>query len=166
MNADKKAQIWSLDLIIATTIFLIGIITVYLFSVNLSSEADENLNTLLYEGNLIASNILSNGSPSNWQLGNIDDTIMPGILTDGKIDASKLAKFDSFLASPQNVAKIKIKLNTKFNFCFNVSGKEFGDDYGKICTIDMPADVSNKIKVTRFTIYNNITRKFELEIWS
>jgi len=166
---NKRAQAWGFDLIIAIIIFSIGIVALYLYAINFSNEVDENLNALLYEGNLVSSNLLSQGSPANWSsydLSSLDFMNMPGLLENNKIDNNKLKNFSILSNNPD----IKNKLNTKFNFCFAISGIEFAADYPSsaypygICTADKN-DVQNEIKITRFVVYKNIPRKFELTIW-
>ena len=89
---NKRAQAWGFDLIIAIIIFSIGIVALYLYAINFSNEVDENLNALLYEGNLVSSNLLSQGSPANWSsydLSSLDFMNMPGLLENNKIQQNK-----------------------------------------------------------------------------
>lgn len=160
----NKAQVWGLDLIVALIIFFAGIISIYYYSINLSSEAEENLDSLLYEGNLIASNLFSEGNPSNWSGLSVDEILMPGILTDGKIDDEKIILLNNFLISDSK--KIKTKLNTQFDFCFKIIDSSFSSQFPEgICTASFSSDVANNVKITIFSIYKNTPRKIELNIW-
>lgn len=158
----NRSQAWGLDLMIAVTIFSFGILFLFIYAINSSNEADENLNSLQYEGNLIASNLLSSGTPSNWHTLDLDSLVMPGILTDNKIDEDKLAKFNEW----KGELAIKNKLNTNFDFCFNIkiSSSTYAYPNNGICTATMD-NPNNKIKITRFVIYENIPRTLELTIW-
>jgi len=115
----KKAQIWSTDLVIASVIFIIGIVTAYLFIINFPGEAEESLDSLFYEGNLVATNILSEGVPLNWDSNPIG-VVQPGILSNDRVDDSKQTQFAIMSTSQPDV--LKRKLNTKFDFCFTVGG--------------------------------------------
>ena len=102
---NKKAQIWSFDLIIAGVIFLMGIIILFLYAINYTSQAENELDELFYQGNLASELILSE-----------EDF---GILTNGKVDSAKLTAFDC-----------SIKKNEMFlrnNFYFSLSGINYCD---------------------------------------
>ena len=63
---NNKSQTWSLDLIIAVVIFSVGIIIVYVYSINHPLEAKENFDDLFSQGNNILESILSEGYPLDW----------------------------------------------------------------------------------------------------
>ena len=69
---NKRAQAWSLDLVIASIIFIIGIIVLYVYAINYSSQAKDQLDELFYEGNLASELILSEkeqGISGDWTAG-------------------------------------------------------------------------------------------------
>ena len=72
----KKAQVWSLDLIIASVIFSIGIIILYIYAINYSPETKNQLNELLYEGNLASKLILSDPENNNAHYEMLFDLIL------------------------------------------------------------------------------------------
>lgn len=131
---NKKAQVWSFDLIIAGVIFLIGIIILFLYAINYTSQTKNELDELFYEGNLASELILSE-----------EDF---GILSDGKVNSTKLAAFDCSVK--------KNEMSLKDNFYFILDGNSY---------CDVPANPENSIKVTRITIYNNKPSKFELLVY-
>lgn len=131
-NKNKRAQAWSLDLVIASVIFLIGVIVLYVYAINYTSQSSNNLDELFYEGNLASHFILSDDA---W-----------GILTDGKIDQDKLDAFDC------STKKQEMSLTKNFYFIL--------DDTDISCTV--PTDPENIVKITRITIFNNKPTKFEL----
>ena len=131
---NNRGQVWSLDLIIASVIFLIGIIILFLYAINYSSQTKNQLNELFYDGNLASELILSE-----------EDF---GILTDDKVDSSKLAVFDCKVK--------KIEMSLKYDFYFNLGGNYY---------CDIPADTEDLVKVTKITIYNDKPTKFELFVY-
>ena len=74
----KKAQIWSIDLVAACVIFIIGIIVLYIYSINYLNQAQDSLDNLLHDGNVAAELLLREE--------------YPGILTDNKINQTKEQK--------------------------------------------------------------------------
>mgnify|MGYP000014655228 CR=1 FL=1 len=81
----KKGQAWGFDLMMASIIFLGGITVFYLYSLN-TPEAETTLNKLTYEGNIVASTLLSDGFPIDWEEFNV---VNPGILSNNKINQTK-----------------------------------------------------------------------------
>ena len=68
---EKKAQAWGFDLLIAFMIFIGGIIVFYLYSLNFPNETENTINTLTYEGSVVANAVLSSGFPSDWNENNV-----------------------------------------------------------------------------------------------
>ena len=70
-NKNKGGQAWSLDIVIASIIFIIGIISLYVYAINYSSQTKNQLDEFFYEGELASKLILSEKET--------------GILSDGKM---------------------------------------------------------------------------------
>lgn len=160
-----KAQIWGLDLMVAIIIFVIGIITFYLYSLNYPSQAEDNLNQLFYEGDLVLSNILSEGYPENW---NSESVIRLGILSNNQINNTKLEQFYNLASS--NYQKTRTTLNTKYDYYFFLS-KNFVINSQQVSGIGKPGidpeniQASNLIKITRAAVYNKEPVTAYLYIW-
>ena len=90
MPLPKKAQVWGFDLMIGSIIFVVGILVFYLYSLNSPDETLGTFSTLSHDGNLIAETLLSEGFPENWDEDNVTD---PGILSNNKINQTKLERF-------------------------------------------------------------------------
>ena len=172
LKKTKKAQVWSLDLIIAAIIFAVGLIVVYIFTLNLPGQAEEKLNSLIYEGNLIASALLTEGGPTNWDEladSNPDAIILPGLIRGDKIDYDKINNFSNLTHwnSPLNLhypdkkypEKMKNKLSTIYDFCISLTGYPI-----TICTAN-PVNQNNVISVTRFTVYQNKPSTLTIQVW-
>jgi hypothetical protein len=142
---NKKAQGWGLDLIAAIVIFMSGVIVLYVYSINYVSESQNNLESMVYEGNLAAELILTD-----------DDR---GILANDQINQTKLEEFNASYSTR------KANFGIKDDFYFKIEGLElFGNpvDYiGKANT----TEVTDMIQITRITVYKNKITKFELYIW-
>lgn len=141
----RRSQAWSLDLVIAGVIFLIGIIILYVYAINYSSQSQKHLEELFYEGNLASELILSE-----------DDF---GILINKKVNQSKLDEYDS------NYTEKKRLLGLRHDFYFTMNDLEINStsvDYvGKMNT----TEIENLIQVTRITIYKNKPTKFQVFVY-
>src|SRR3989338_10997408 len=107
----KKAQAWGVDLIIASIIFLIGILAFYLYAINTPKESETIIDKLLYQGDTIAGSLLSEGYPENWDEENV---LILGIMTQNKINKTKLEKL--YNLSVNNYEKTKFLFNTNYNY--------------------------------------------------
>jgi hypothetical protein len=163
----KKSQAWGIDLFIAVTIFALGALIFFLYTLN-TSNPESKLDSLSYDGNIIANILLSEGSPSDWNESNLTS---PGLLSNNKINQTKLERFYNLSSDYENTKKI---LNTKFDFYFYLSEPieiqgSFIEGMGKpgvnssnIIDIENPENI---FKITRFTIYKNKPIQFNLYTW-
>ena len=164
----KKSQVWGLDLMIAMTIFLVGLVAFYFYAINFSSEAEENLDMMFYDGNSIASILVSEGSPLDWSQENV---VSPGLASKSMINNTKLERFYSLASSDYN--RTKSILKTRFDFyvyfdeMMNVSimidgiGKP-GVNRTSIADAENP---QNLVRIERFTVYMNKPTKMSLYLW-
>ncbi len=162
---NKNAQAWGIDLIIAGFIFTIGITSFYLYTINYTADSEEVIETLRYEGNIIADIILSEGYPKNWTLINV---VSPGILSENKINETKLQNFYTLTIS--DYPKTKTLFNTRYDYLllFNENLTIGANEINKIGKPGVsPGTISseNLIKITRFTIYKNTPITVNLYIW-
>ena len=158
--SSKRAQAWGFDLMMASMIFLAGIILFYLYALNAPNESDEIINSMSYEGNVVSNAILSEGFPKNWDGTNV---VNPGILTNNKINQTKLERFYNFVAG--DYSRSKAVFNTRYNYYvylsenFTINGNQVEGIGSK------PLNPKNLIRVERFTIYDNKPITFNVEIW-
>ena len=163
----NKAQGWGMDLIIAVTIFTLGLAAFYIYSLNSPGEAKENLETLSYEGKILANTILSEGSPTNWNKTNVAKI---GILSDNRINETKLQYFYELTEADYNNTKSKFDITYDYYFYLNkkmdIGGSEV-DGIGKpgITSVNTPTNAKNLVKVTRYTLYQNKPITAYFYIW-
>ncbi|MBI2047116.1 hypothetical protein HYT26_03065 [Candidatus Pacearchaeota archaeon] len=167
---NKKSQVWGLDLIIASIIFMAGIIVFYLYAINFSTEAEESLDTLFNDGNFISNVLLSEGVPAGWSGSNVSS---PGLVSQSKINETKLEGFYSLVGS--DYQKSKRMLNTKFDFYVYFTEKmsinsSIIDGIGKSgvnrTNILESESLQNIVKIERFTIYNNKPTQLNVYVWN
>ncbi len=164
---NKKAQSWGIDLMVAVMIFSIGILVFFIYSTNYSGEAEENFEQLSYDGEIIVNSLFSDGYPKNW---NPEDYTKIGLLSEDKINESKLKYFYDIVQA--NYANTKNHFKTRFDYYFflNVNMTIDGaivEGIGKpeIDKDNVNLDSSNLVKITRFSIYKNKPVTAYVYIW-
>ena len=145
MIKNKKSQVWSLDAIAAMVIFFAGVVILYLYAINFSSQSNE-LDSLIYQANTASSIILSD-----------DQTY--GILTDGKIDKDKLNDFYNL-----DYQSVRSGLSIKDNFYFVIDGLEINGESKDYIGL-MNIEAKSNVQTTRFVIYKNKIVKFQIYVW-
>jgi len=160
----KEAQAWGFDLMIASAIFLGGIILFYVYSLNYPAAGQETLDKLTHDGGIIADSLLSEGFPINWEASNV---VKIGLLSNEKINESKLETLYNMVYVNGEYEKTRAIFNTRYHYFFNFSETiDFGS--GPIAEGgigNQPFVTTNLIKINRFTIYKNMPVSVNLYIW-
>ncbi|MEK6847031.1 MAG: hypothetical protein AABY16_02595 [Nanoarchaeota archaeon] len=165
--ASKKAQAWGFDIMVASLIFISGVIIFYIYSINYPKESQETLDKLFTEGDFISEMLLGPGLPDDW---NENNAIRIGIISGNKINETKLERFYNLSDSQTNPAgyvKAKSLFNTKYNFFMNLS-QQITINSNPIAGIGKSFEgeqTKNIIKITRATIYQNKIVSLNLYIW-
>lgn len=163
----KKAQAWGFDLIIAGVIFMSALILFYTYSINYPKESNQKLDYLFNDGEFITEILLSQGLPENWDSTNV---VRIGLTTNNKINETKLSRF-YYLANnatnPVGYKKSKSLFNTNYNFFMNFSQPIIIDSINVqgIGQSFQNHPVSNLVKVTRVTTYQNKVVTLNLYLW-
>lgn len=161
---NRKSQAWGIDLITGIIIFSIGILVFLIYSVNHAGEAKENLEPLAYEGEVLFSNILSEGYPEDW---NSDNVVKIGILGHNKINETKLERF--YALAQDNYNKTKSLFDTRYDYYFSFSNMDINstiiEGIGKPGTNITSINAANLIKITRFTVYKNKPVTAYVYVW-
>ena len=157
---NQRAQAWGFDIIVATGIFILGIVAFFLYTINYPTGEQEKLDELLYEGNNVASSLLSTGYPENWTTLTVSKI---GILTDNMIDQEKLNNFNEL--SSNDYGRTKSMLGTKYNYFVNFSSPMQISG----TTVDgiglFPVNSKNAIKISRVSLYQNKPVTIEVHVW-
>ncbi len=166
---NQKAQAWGFDLMIASIIFISGILLFYMYSINYPKESYEKLDKLFNDGEFIAEVLLSEGLPSDW---NKNTVIRIGLTTNKKINQTKIEEFYAMAnnnVNPEGYKKSKSLFGTNYNFFMNFSepiiieGRTIEE--GGIGKNFEGEQVTNLIKITRVTAYRNKLVSLNLYIW-
>lgn len=158
---DKKAQAWGFDLFVAIGIFLAGIIFFWIYTINYSSSSQDTLIRLQNEANQISDIVLSQGTPTNWTS---DNVIRLGILTNGKINQSKLDDFYDLANSDYNKTKSLFRIRENYYVQFQDNVTISGQSRYQIG--QNSTDYENLIKVTRVVIYEGNLTTLNVYSWN
>lgn len=162
---NKKAQGWGMDLMIALSIFLLGIVVFYIYSLNNPNEAKENIENLFYDGESLTNLLLSEGYPNAWNSSNVAKI---GILSGDKINDTKLERF--YDLSQTEYEKTKALFNTRYDYYFfldedMIINSASVEGIGKPGVTKTTINAKNLIKVTRIIVYKNKPISAYLYIW-
>jgi hypothetical protein len=167
-HISRKSQVWGFDLMIALVIFVVGMVLLFMYALNLSGEASSKLDSLNYDSNVISAFLLSEGSPYDWTQNNV---VIPGILSDEKINQTKLENFYNLVSLDYN--KTRKIFNTNYDFYVFFSDKieisggidgigKAGVNRTNIIQVEQPENI---VKQTRFTIYNKTPIQLSIYVW-
>ena len=156
----KTAQAWGFDLMVAMTIFLAGILIFFLYTINLTNQTEEILDTLLYDGNAIVNSLLSEGFPINWDTSNVQKI---GLLSNKKINVTKLENFNTLAET--DYLRTKAIFNTRFNYYMEFQ-ENITLSLGEIEGIGLkPLNETNVVQIKRVTIYKDKPATLSLQVW-
>ena len=165
---NKKAQIWGIDLIVGIFIFLMGLIILFFYAVNLKGNTGD-IEDISLVGDTISENLLSEGTPIDWTEENV---IFPGLLSQNKVNETKLQMFYNL---NQDYPNFKGILKTKYDFYIyfseqmDIEGEQV-DGIGKPNVnrnnIIEQENPKNIFKTTRVTAYNNKPVTLNIYLWN
>ncbi|MFH1425566.1 MAG: hypothetical protein ABIG28_02435 [archaeon] len=157
----KRGQAWGFDLIVAVVIFLAGMMLFFLYALNFSSERDEVFDVLSYEGKIIGDSLLSEGFPVDWDSGNV---VTIGILSDGKVNDTKLLEFYNLAEGDYNRTKKMFNVLNDYYVFFEEPIVVEGT------TIDgvgvQESDQKNLVRVSRVAVQGNKIKNLNIYVWS
>lgn len=165
---DKKAQAWGFDLMVAIVIFISGILIFYLYSINASGKPQENIESMLFDGNFITDSLLFVGLPNDWT----ESTVLSiGLTNNNKINNTKLERFYNManpITNQEGYQRSRLLFSTKFEYFMN-----FTKTTMTINSIDVQGignwsstPPKNLFKISRVTIYKNKPVTLDLYIWN
>lgn len=164
----KKAQVWSLDFIVAIIIFITSFLVLYNYILDLQSPKDASLKPLEIDSRLITTNLLSSGNPDNWTASNV--TII-GLIDGGHLNTNKLKNLS--LLTYQDT---KTLFRTRYDFYLFFENKTTSPiDISGVTGVGKSGvnstNLNNIIKpskiyqTTRLVVYNNQIVRMVLYLW-
>ena len=148
----KRAQGWGFDLVVASVIFSFAIVAFYIFAINYSTGGEETFNNLAYEGQLVAESLLSDGYPIDWNSTNVARI---GILSENKINQTKLERFYNMSIKPGEYNKTKVLFNIAHDYNISFSSPVIIEGVNRDYIGMTKQPTESLIRITRFTIYDD-----------
>ncbi|MBU0906524.1 MAG: hypothetical protein KKD18_04605 [Nanoarchaeota archaeon] len=148
----KEGQAWGFDLVVGMVIFIVGIVSFYLYTTNLSGASQEVIGQLQQEGEMIADSLMSEGSPIDWDASNVARI---GVLSDARINETKWAEFKS-LTYGRTKALFRVR-NEYFVY--------IGNDVANGVGLDA-SGATNLVKITRVVVYNQSVATLNIYSWN
>ncbi len=156
----RKAQAWGFDVIVATGIFIFGMVVFYIYTINYPNGEQEKFDDLLYEGNIIADNLFSEGYPENWTILSVSKI---GLTSKNKINQDKLEEFYDLVSL--DYSRTKSLFGVKYNYFVNFSQPIVVRSSNVEGIGFAPDNPNNNIKISRIIVYNNKPATMEIQVW-
>lgn len=151
----KRAQAWGFDLVIGMVIFIVGIVSFYLYASNLPGASEEIIEKLQQEGELIAESLMSEGSPIDWNTTRVERI---GITSENRINETKWNAFKNLASTDYSRTKSLFRVKDEY---FVFIGEDESGGAG-----NNPSSPTNLVKVTRVIIYNQSIKTLNVYSWN
>jgi hypothetical protein len=162
MKRNTKGQIWTLDLIVALVLFIIGALFFYQYGSSVRENNSNEINELSLQTERISNNLMGSGEPSEW---NNASVISIG-LSDGnsRLVLNKLRELNQI---PYPDTKHLLSTNRDYQITFrngNNTLLSFNNQtfWGKNISLDSPKQM---LKSKRLLFYNHSILSMEILVW-
>ena len=167
-----KAQVWSLDIVIAIVIFSAGLIIFYTYGSNLTKTDEDQLSYMLQDAKTISSFLVSSGYPDNWTS---QDVVTIGLTNSNfLINDSKVQKFSQLATTNYSITKKILSTRSDYFIYFeNNNGttislngiKGMGKSGVNQTNIYESENPEQVISIYRFAIYNKQIIRIGVLVW-
>jgi hypothetical protein len=156
-NSRKKAQVWSLDFIIAIVFFAISLTIYFKYAGQIFDEEEMNIEELRIEAASISSSLMTPGYPLDWNESNVERI---GISTDGSTITQ--AKLDSLMLISSDYENTRRLFSASHQYYIELSNNSTD-----ISISGMQCNSSAKRIATaeRIVLYNNSIFRLSVCIW-
>ena len=161
-SSTKKAQVFTLDFLLALLIFTATVIVSLKLVFN--TETNDDYQLLQLEARAISDALMSEGIPNNWDSNNVS---IPGILSNKKLSETKLQELKNL--GYHNVSNL---INARRNFYFyfanstdilNITFCGFGE-INETCT-QPEIEARNIVKLDRIVVHEQKAVKMVVLVW-
>lgn len=155
-----KAQAWGFDLAIASAIFVTVLAIFYVLSLNATNGNDRRA-SLETEANVVGDAFFSEGNPEYW---NVSNVIVIGILSDEKINTTKLKSAFQFSQADYQQTRSLFRATNNYYIKFSKPIRAEGIEITEIGL--PPTNAKNVVRVSRATVSNDTIISAEVIIWN
>ncbi|MBU2634332.1 MAG: hypothetical protein KJ674_03735 [Nanoarchaeota archaeon] len=163
-SISTKSQLWSIDFLLGTFIFILMMVFLYSYVTNLS-QTDNNL---IRDSEVISNSLLSEGYPQNWDEDNVNKI---GLFSNKKLSETKLNNFSQLdYEETKSLFKIFndyyiyfVDENNEVFVIENIQGVgKSGVNSTNIKEVENPKNI---VKTDRIIVYNNTILRMVLHVW-
>ena len=138
-----------------------GMTLIYLYSYQLASRGERQLDAMNTIGERLANTLLSAGTPENWNRNTVTSI---GILTDSTINQTKLEEWYALTLADYNATKRAFRTNYEYFVNFTqpiiIDSNQIQGNRARACRN------KNLIKISRFSVYQNNPVTIKILIWN
>ncbi len=145
-KSEKKAQVWSLDLLVSVSIFIVGIVILFFYAINFTNQTKNNLDNLYNQGYTASEILLSEDEGS--------------IVSNGIINQTKLDEFFS-----KEYEEMRRSLGMTDNFYFTLDDLQINGEDEDYIGLQSGPETKNLVKINRIVAYRNKPSKLQMYIW-
>ena len=146
---------------IAAAVVMAGMTLIYLYSYQLASRGERQLDNMNVVGERLANTLLSPGTPENWNRNTVTSI---GILADGTINQTKLEEWYALTVEDYNATKRNFR--TEYEYYVNFT-QPIIINGTQIQGIGLsPLNAQHLIKISRFSVYRNNPVTIKILIWN
>jgi hypothetical protein len=162
----KRGQLWSIDLVIAVIIFLMGLFFFYKFAFTTQTTQADTLNDLTLHAEIVSSFIMSPGDPADWT----NETVNSLGITDGnfRLQQDKVQRFFNMMPDEYNRTRRLLSTSKHYQIRF-VDNVGMPVVVGNVSSIGLNSTQINPesiVALTRFGFYNSQIVQVMVEVWS
>ena len=164
-----KAQVFSLDLIIAVIIFGSAVLIYYKNITNLSDQDETLLDDILIDAKIISNSLMSSGYQTNWTKDNVERI---GITDDNRVSEAKLAEFSKIPYKESKklfgtIYDYYVFFTDRNNNIIYINSSlegigKTGVNFTNIQTVENPKKL---VKVTRLVVKESEIEKMVIYLW-
>ena len=166
LSISTKSQLWSIDFLLGTFIFILSIVFLYTYIIN---TPQQDTGELTAESEIISTSLLSEGYPTNWTPSNV---IKIGLISNRRLNETKLDYF-SQLSYEESKSKLNVMddyfiyfldNNTQVYTIGSINGiGKPGINSTNLKEIENPSKI---IRTDRIIVYNNNILRMVLYTWA
>ena len=155
-----KAQVFSIDFLVAVSIFLLvlAVVMIYWSYTSIQIEETKTINEMIDKGYMISQVWFREGTPEYWDPNNVRDI---GLLSDHRINETKMNYLNDIgynrVKEIIGAAPYEFRFNVSFTNCY---GSGYSFPFGLY-----PTQASNVIRIQRAGILNSSIAIIEVLIW-
>lgn len=156
----KRGQAWGFDLSVAVMLFVAALVAFYLYALSYDNRQTSTASDLEVEARAIASSLLSEGVPENWESNTV---VKIGLTSNKRLNETKVARFKDLAETDYGRLQGIFNTNRDWYILFSEPISVEGEEIQEIG--NEPQQYTQLIKVERITNYDARPLTIYVEVW-